>query len=52
MDDKKLVTIATVIVNRTKYDIKYGSATFFDSIGDKAISDDFELNVNVVANAL
>ena len=32
-------------VNRTKYDIKYGSGSFFDNLGDKTISDDFELNV-------
>jgi polyisoprenoid-binding protein YceI len=35
-------------VDRTKYGIKYGSASFFDSIGDKAISDEFELTVNLV----
>ncbi|MGA9638668.1 YceI family protein [Flavobacterium sp.] len=32
-------------VNRTKYDIKYGSGSFFDNLGDKAISDEFELEV-------
>lgn len=51
MDDKAVVTVAKITVNRTKFDIKYGSASFFESIGDKAISDDFELNVNVVAKA-
>jgi polyisoprenoid-binding protein YceI len=34
-------------VDRTKYDIKYGSKTFFESIGDKAIEDNFELTVNL-----
>lgn len=32
-------------VDRTKYDIKYNSKSFFESIGDKAIYDDFELEV-------
>lgn len=32
-------------VDRTKYDIKYNSASIFSTIGDKAISDDFELAV-------
>ncbi|MET0759976.1 MAG: YceI family protein [Flavobacterium sp.] len=32
-------------IDRTKYDIKYGSGSFFDNLGDKAISDEFELNV-------
>ena len=36
---------ANVKIDRTKYDIKYNSASIFSSIGDKAISDDFELAV-------
>lgn len=35
----------TLNVNRTKYDIKYGSGSFFDNLGDKAINDDFEVSV-------
>ena len=35
------------MVDRTKYDIKYNSKSFFESIGDKAIYDDFELAVAV-----
>ncbi len=34
---------ATLKVDRTKYDIKYGSGTFFDNLGDKVIYDDFDL---------
>ena len=34
-------------IDRTKYGIKYNSKSFFDSIGDKAIYDDFELSVNL-----
>ncbi len=51
IDDKTFVTIAKITVNRTKFDIKYGSASIFDGIGDKAISDDFDLTVNIVAKA-
>ncbi len=51
MDEKTLVVIAKITINRTKFDMKYGSASFFESLGDKAISDDFELNVNVVAGS-
>lgn len=36
---------ANVVVDRTKFDIKYGSGSFFDSLGDKAINDDFTLAV-------
>lgn len=49
MDDKKFVAVSTIIIDRTKYDIKYGSKSFFESIGDKAINDDFELKLNLVA---
>jgi hypothetical protein len=51
MDATTMVTVARITVNRTKFDVKYGSASFFDKIGDKAIDDDFELNVNIVAKA-
>ncbi len=42
-------TTATTYLNidRTKYGIKYNSGSFFDSLGDKAISNDFELNVTL-----
>ena len=37
-----------VKVDRTKYDIKYRSKSFFGDIGDKAIDDEFELSINLV----
>ena len=44
-----LVAIATIRVDRTKFDIKYGSKSFIEGIGDKAIDDEFEMQVNLVA---
>lgn len=38
-----------VTIDRTKFGLKYGSKSFFDSIGDKAINDDFTLAFNVIA---
>jgi polyisoprenoid-binding protein YceI len=38
-----------VKVNRLKYDIKFRSLAFFSDIGDKAIEDEFELDINLVA---
>lgn len=32
-------------IDRTKYDIKYNSGNFFENLGDKTISDEFELAV-------
>lgn len=36
-----------VKIDRTKYDIKYGSGSFFDNLGDKAINDNFILAVEL-----
>lgn len=45
-----IVAVASgVKVDRTKYDIKYRSKNFFGDIGDKAIEDEFELNINLSA---
>lgn len=38
---------ALIKVDRTHFDIRYGSARFFDSIGDKAIADIFTLSINL-----
>lgn len=38
---------ATVKVDRTKYDVKYGSGSFFDNLGDKTIYDEFDLVVDL-----
>jgi polyisoprenoid-binding protein YceI len=45
----KLTAKAAVKVDRTKYNIKYGSKSFFEGIGDKAIYDDFDLDIALVA---
>lgn len=42
-------TAKEVKVDRTKYNIKYGSKSFFESIGDKAINDEFTLDITLVA---
>lgn len=38
---------AKLEVDRTKYGIKYGSGSFFDGLGDKAIYDNFDLAVEL-----
>ena len=38
---------AKLKVDRTKYGIKYGSASFFDGLKDKAIKDEFDLHVQL-----
>jgi polyisoprenoid-binding protein YceI len=39
-----------VTLDRTKYDIRYGSKSFFENIGDKAIYDDFTVEMKLVAS--
>ncbi|WP_224994630.1 YceI family protein [Cesiribacter sp. SM1] len=46
----QLTARAKVVVDRTLYNIRYGSGSFFDNLGDKAINNEFELNVVLVAN--
>jgi polyisoprenoid-binding protein YceI len=48
-DGKQVTANAKIVVDRTKFDIRYGSKTFFENIGDKAIADDFELTLKLVA---
>ena len=35
-------------IDRSKYDVRYGSTSFFDSLGDKAIDDIFTLKINLI----
>lgn len=47
----QLTAKAKIVVNRTKFDIKFRSGSFFENLGDKAIEDNFELNVELVGSA-
>ncbi len=40
---------ATVEIDRTLHNIRYGSGKFFDNLGDKMISDKFEVILDLVA---
>jgi polyisoprenoid-binding protein YceI len=39
---------ANITVDRTKYNIKYGSGSFFDNLGDKTIYDDFKMKLDLL----
>ena len=47
--DGKLAAYAEVNVDRTLYDIKYGSGKFFEGLGDKAIHDEFTIKFKIAA---
>lgn len=45
---KMVMVKGSAIVDRTKYDIKYGSGSFFKGLGDKVINDEFALSFEIV----
>jgi len=38
-----------ITVDRSEYNVKYGSGSFFDGLGDKTIYDNFDMQVSLVA---
>jgi polyisoprenoid-binding protein YceI len=40
---------ARLVIDRTKWDVRYKSGKFFDNLKDQVISDDIEFNIKVVA---
>jgi polyisoprenoid-binding protein YceI len=51
MQDGKLTAEGTINLDRTQWDIKYGSGTFFEDIGDRAIGDIFNIEFKISADA-
>ncbi len=39
---------ADIKIDRTDFNVRYGSGNFFDGLGDKTIYDEFDLTVNLV----
>ena len=46
-DINKDSAVAKIKIDRTKFDIKYGSGSFFKGLGDNMIYDEFDLNINL-----
>ncbi len=40
---------ADLVIDRSKFDVRYGSGSFFDNLGDKTIYDEFDLSVSLTA---
>jgi polyisoprenoid-binding protein YceI len=45
---KNTTYTGTLVVDRSKFNVRYGSKSFFDDLGDKAIYDEFTLDFNLV----
>lgn len=41
---------ANIALDRSKFDVRYGSGSFFDNLGDSAIDDLFTLDIRLVIN--
>jgi len=48
--DTMKMTSETFTIDRSKWNVKYGSKSFYDDLGDKFINDDIELKITLVAN--
>ena len=46
--DGVMHAMSDIKIDRSKYNVRYGSNSFFDNLGDKAIYDEFDLTVNLV----
>ncbi len=42
---------ADFTIDRSKWEVKYGSGSFFDNLGDKAISDDIKFELNLIGSS-
>ena len=42
----------SAVLNRAEFDVKYGSGSFFENLGDNLIHDNFTVGFNLVAKAL
>lgn len=51
IEENKMIAIGEVEIDRTEFDIRYGSGSFFDNLGDKAIKDLFTIKFKVAAIA-
>lgn len=49
VDNKQVKAIAKITIDRSKYDIKFRSQSFFENLGDKVIYDNFDLDIVLVA---
>lgn len=49
-EDGKMTATAAIELDRSDFDVRYGSASFFGNLGDKTIYDNFDLTVALVVS--
>ncbi len=45
----KVTATGKMTIDRSNYNVRYGSGSFFDGLGDKTIYDEFDLQISLVA---
>ena len=48
MEKGKIMATADFKIDRSKFDVRYGSGSFFEGLGDNLIYDEFDLSVSLV----
>lgn len=51
LKQNKLLVEGKLVFDRSKFNVRYGSSSFFDSLGNKAIDDDIQLNFSLIATS-
>ncbi|MFZ6012915.1 MAG: YceI family protein [Bacteroidota bacterium] len=49
-ENEKIIAKATMTFDRSKYDIKFGSQSFFENLGDKLVYDDVDISISLTLN--
>jgi hypothetical protein len=49
IEDGVVKAKGTAVIDRTKWDIRFGSGKFFQGLGDNLIYDDFEITFEISA---
>ncbi|HQW02847.1 MAG TPA: YceI family protein [Saprospiraceae bacterium] len=47
-DGKKYKATTNITIDRSNYNVKYGSGSFFEGLGDKTIYDEFDLAITLI----
>jgi polyisoprenoid-binding protein YceI len=48
--DNQAIATGKIVIDRSDFDVRYGSGSFFDNLGDKTVYDEFDINFSLVAN--
>jgi polyisoprenoid-binding protein YceI len=50
-NESGITATAQIVIDRSKFDVRYGSGSFFENLGDKLIYDDFTMDVKLITSS-